>query len=726
VPPAWFVEGYAVYLESKLTTGGRVFDSTTRSLRRAIAREGRFPSLSDAGIGTYEDYPFGNTRYVFGAGFVAYLVNRFGEDGVRRAVRRYNQTLAFDDAWRDVHQIPLETLWNDWSLEEKRAAQIELETVNAAGLPAGVALHAGSGIPAWQTATRYAFVQGNTVRFARLDDTRELLEPRFTTLPSRPHRLSFTSDGALVYSRLVTRGATTHGELFRLAGGVERQLTTGARARDAIADGNCILYVASHLEQSTLRRRCDARDDAVYTPPEGWQLFHPTVNAQNEIALTVWRPGGFLDIAVIRPTEAMTADRVAPASPTGEGRDVRSTERRVSGRCGNATKSRCVLSSTLEFVTSDFAQDQFPTWLPDGRLVYSSDRSGIAQLWLARVGARESQPITSSAGGALGNAVSPVGALTFAGFTGVGTETRILPVWTPGQAQPLALSDPRALDNLRGEKYAIEPYQPNLLPVFWTPFTTNGPGATLVGADAAGIHVYQFSVGYDLFTGTGVNARADYSFAPALEYSLFAGAGYSQGFGWNSSLGATFTGRGESQVTGRFGYTVTPYLSLDDGAFTLGMSLRFDALALDAFGYLRFGWRWTLALDSSGGFSSALTLADLVRGQPVALAVGVSARGALEPRFTLQLQTHDSLDIHWRYPDGFVGLERLTLVPFATLEWQAGAALYGVGAQLMFDLTVNYYVPLSLGLEASWQSGNGFRFRFVTLVPLLDGLRSTP
>jgi WD40-like Beta Propeller Repeat len=564
------------------------------------------------------------------------------------------------------------------------------------------------------------------VRFASLDGSREILEPRFTTLPSRPHRLTFTADGALVYSRFVTRGAATYGELFRLENGLERQLTTQARARDAIADGNCILYIASHLEQSTLRRRCDVRDDAVYTPPEGWQLFHPTVNAQGEIALTVWRPGGFLDIAVLRAAERMTADRVAPDSP------ALSRQKRASGegrRRGSATESRRIqngVSSTLYFVTSDFAQDQFPTWLPDGRLVYSSDRSGIAQLWLARVGARASQPVTSSAGGALGNAVSPSGALTFAGFTGVGTETRILPAWTPGQPQPLEFSDPRALDNLRGEAYAIEPYQPNLLPVFWTPFTTNGPGATVVGADEAGVHVYQFAVGYDLFTGTGFNARADYSFAPALDYSLFAGAGFSQAFGWNSSLGASFAGRGESQVTGRFGYNVTPYLSLDDGAFTLGMSLRFDALALDAFGYLRFGWRWTLALDSSGGFSSALTLADLVRGQPVALAVGVSARGASEPRFTLQLQTHDSLDIHWRYPDGFVGLERLTLVPFATLEWQAGAALYGVGAQLMFDLTVNYYVPLSLGLEASWQSGNGFRFRFVTLVPLLDGLRSIP
>ena len=44
VPPAWFVEGYAIYLESTVTTGGRVTDSATRTLRRSMARAGRFPS----------------------------------------------------------------------------------------------------------------------------------------------------------------------------------------------------------------------------------------------------------------------------------------------------------------------------------------------------------------------------------------------------------------------------------------------------------------------------------------------------------------------------------------------------------------------------------------------------------------------------------------------------------------------------------------------------------
>jgi hypothetical protein len=119
-----------------------------------------------------------------------------------------------------------------------------------------------------------------------------------------------------------------------------------------------------------------------------------------------------------------------------------------------------------------------------------------------------------------------------------------------------------------------------------------------------------------------------------------------------------------------------------------------------------------------------LTVADVVSGQPVALAVGVSTGATLErPTLSVQVQTHNAFGIHWRYPDGFIGLERLTFVPFGNLEYAAGAPRFGAGAQLMLDFTFNYYVPLSLGVEVAWRGGNGWSVRLVTLVPLLEGLR---
>ncbi len=683
VPPAWFVEGYAVYLESKLTTGGRVRDSTTRTIRRSIARGGAFPSLSDAGIGTLESYPYGNTRYVFGAGFVDFLADRFGEAGIRRAIARYNETLTFDDAWRDVSGVTLEALWAEWAQEETKAARLESDTLVSSGLPSGQVLHLGSGVPAWQ-GTRYAFMQGNSVRFASLDGSRETLEPGFVILPSRPNRLSFAADGALVYSRLVARGTTTYGEVFRLQNGLEQQLTVAARAKDAVADGPCILYVEDHLEQSRLRQICGAENRVVFAAPDGWHLFQPAVNAGHEIALTVWRPGGFLDVALLK-------------------------------------------SDKLAFLTSDAAQDQFPAWLPDGRLVFSSDRSGIAQLYQvqlyqAQPGGATIQPITASANGAFAVSVSKTGALAFSAYTSSGLETRLLLAWTPTASIQLKMSEPQPLKGLSGAAYPVEAFAPNLAPLFWNPLTGNGLGATVYGADAAGVNSYQLSAGYDLLTGTGFNAAAAYSFAPRLDWSLNAGVSFTSSGGWNASLSAPFAGKSESQLTGRFEYTVTPYATLENSAASLGFSVRFDALGRDVFGYTVRGWRTTLNLDTTGLLSASLTLADAVQSLPVTLALRLDVAAPKTPSLTARLETHVSFGIHWRSPDGFVGLERVTLLPFVTLQAENAVYRLGFGAQALLDLNLYYYLPLSLGVEVAW-SGNAWTLRLVSLVPLLQGLR---
>ena len=91
--------------------------------------------------------------------------------------------------------------------------------------------------------------------------------------------------------------------------------------------------------------------------------------------------------------------------------------------------------------------------------------------------------------------------------------------------------------------------------------------------------------------------------------------------------------------------------------------------------------------------------------------------------FSSRLATQVSIPVHWRWVDGFVGLERVTVLPFATLASREDSLRYGFGAAALLDLTFNYYAPISLGLEASWRSGNGLTVRLVSLVPLLSGLR---
>jgi WD40-like Beta Propeller Repeat len=653
VPPAWFVEGYAIYLESKLTSGGRVQDSAVRTLRAQMARAGKFPSLTDAGIGVNEDYPFGNTRYAYGAGFVPFLIERFGEATIRRAIALYNQHLTFADAWREVTNQSLESLWTAWTNLETNRAKQELEALQKTGLEQGERLHLGSGAPAWRKDGVYAFMSGNTLRFS---DGRSSI-----VLPSRPSRLSWDGQ-ALVYSRTVVRGATIFGEVFRLENGLERQLTTQARARDAIFDGRCIVYIEDYLDESSIRRLCENSNELVYAAPQGWHLFHPAPR-DGRIALTVWRPGGFLDVAL--------------------------------------------WNGKLEFLTSDAAQDQFPTWVSDDTLAFSSDRTGSAQLHQIRLGSGQAAQLTAAPGGAYISSLLPDGRLTFSSYTASGFETRIV---KPRATQPVALEvrQPVPLDGLSGLEYPVQPYLPVPSPVFWYPATANGLGATVVGADPAGVLAWQLAGGFDFSSGWGANLSLN--FQPSLEYSInLLAALDSSGYGLR--LDMPFVGRGESQATGRVGYVLRPSVGLVNGVGFASLYGSLGALLSDDWGYLEYGWSMAGTLSTSG-YSANLVLTDAVAGLPLTVGLGLRGGYLSQPNISASLQTQFSFGVRLRSEDGFVTLERLTVQPFALFS-----SNHTVGLRLLADGILNYYVPISLGLEFSY-STSGFGFRLVTVLPL--------
>lgn len=658
VPPAWFVEGYAIYAESQLTTGGRVADAGIRTLRAQMARAGSFPSLFEAGVATFDEYPFGNTRYAFGAGFVAFLIKRYDEATIRRVIALFNQRLSFADAWQEVTQASLSSLWATWSAEESARAAQELVALQNTRLEAGQRLHLGSGAPAWQPDGTYAYMSGSTLKIGEQE----------IKLPSRPNRLSWAGK-ALVYSRNVVSGASTIGEVFRLENGIETQLTKNAHARDAIFNGRCIVYVRDVLDDSSIHQLCGSEDELVYAAPSGWHLFHLAPRGALT-ALTVWRPGGFLDIAVLR-------------------------------------------SQKLEFLTSDAAQDQFPTWLTDSELIFSSDRGGSAQLYKIKLGATQIEPLTAAAGGAYISSFSPDGRATFSSYTASGFETRIFAP-KAGTAITVVKSEPKPLDNLSGLEYQVEPYIPVPSSVFWYPATTNGIGATVVGADPAGILTWQLAAGYDVLGGTGLGANFNINFVPSLDWSANFLA-LVDSSGWGVRLSVPRIGRGESQWTGRIGYTIRPTIGLLNGVPFAALSFNFGTNQTDPWDYPLYGWNFAANLSSSSGYSLGVSSADSVAGLPLQIALGIKSQFSSQPTFSAALQIRQSFAIQWRNEDGFLAVERITIQPFFALSWQTSVAT-SIGLRLLADGVFNYYVPVTFGLELSY--GNGFAVRLVSMLPL--------
>jgi hypothetical protein len=674
IPPAWLLEGYAVYLETELTTGGRGRDATVSTLRAQVARAGEWPSLSDASIGPLERYPFGNTRYAFGAGFVPFLIGRVGEGGLRRAVQEYNGlSLDFAAAWERDNGSSLPALWEEWTALERSRAERETAALRETALPAGERIAGpGASRPVVRADGVTVWWQGGALRFAA-PAGRKLDYPEEVRLAARPDRLSWAPDGSLVYSRLTAQGARTYGEVYRLGrDGIEVPQASAGRARDATADGECILYLRDDVARSELRRLCGKDDTLAFLAPQGWHISTPAIAPDGRVALTVWRPGGFLDVAVLQ-------------------------------------------GATLSLLTSDPPQDMEPTWTADGRLLFTSDRAGSFQLH--EMSGRRLLQLSAAPGGVYAPASGPGGIVVYGSYGGRGVEAHGLRLPEDGREVAYAVDEPRPLANLDGSRYAVTPYAAELT-AFWAPAGPTGPGATAWASDPAGLHSLQFSAGLSLATLTG-EGFVSYSFQPALDWRLTATAAIDAS-GFSGALGALHAGSAESQASGVVDFRVGLRAAWLPSGPQLAAGVLLDALGEDAFGYAEDGWHLRIDASTAPAFSVALQLADATSGLPLLLDANLASGEALSA--SLRITGRATLPIRARTVDGVLGLERVSLLPFLEGEFRSGLYGYAFGGAIALDGILHYYAPVSLGLELRYGSLGGLTVRLVGLAPLLDGL----
>ena len=85
--PAWQVEGLATYEETALTGAGRLHTGDFQAILGEAARTRQLEPL-DRVNGGLTDWPSGHGPYVYGAGFHAYLADRFGDETLARLAER--------------------------------------------------------------------------------------------------------------------------------------------------------------------------------------------------------------------------------------------------------------------------------------------------------------------------------------------------------------------------------------------------------------------------------------------------------------------------------------------------------------------------------------------------------------------------------------------------------------------------------------------------------------
>jgi hypothetical protein len=484
--PGWLIEGLAVVEESAHTSGGRARSSQFDMYLRMDALEDRFLGLDLISFDG-EPWPHGNVRYLYGEAFVGFIAERHGPQALGRFIAEYGRRAVPYGVNRALRRSTGETfveLYDDFRQSVlAHAREVDAE-VRSRGLVEGRRLthHAElTRSPRFLSNDEVAYFVADARHVPELRTLRLEAGParRLTRVagPAQVTRVPGRRHDTLLFSAVdIYRGRYSYQELFELqrSGGRPRRLTRGLRGRepDVSPDGTSVAFVThgagtSHLELAQLDDIEGTRKLVVRSRPFE-QVFTPRFSPDGKrLAYSAWSHGGYRDIWVL---------------------DV------ASGR-----RSR---------LTYDRAIDRGPVFSPDGRTLYfSSDRSGISNLYAHDFDSGTISQLTNVVSGAFQPDVSPDGkTLIYVGYGARGFDLYLLPL-SDARPRPAAPSFERPQMAARAEPVAAvsEAYRPypTLYPRAWelsTDELANGHRLVLTtsGADVVGFHAYSVRFAQDL------------------------------------------------------------------------------------------------------------------------------------------------------------------------------------------------------------------------------------
>ena len=751
MPPAWFVEGIATYMESRFTPGGRLDWAYTQGLLNALfMKDGTFPDLAEMSLYSYRDWPGGRTRYLLGVRFVDYLIEKHGWESILKTLQQYNDGLilppSFATAWQRANGSSLLEEWHDWLNEERRRA-----TAYAAAAVTGNWVVKGGYDPVISPDGRLLAYQGkhgvwlmnrhgaNARRLARV----------------RTQKLWWADNQTLVYSRYIREGDGVASDVFALdvKSGQETRLTRGRHARLAAPgpDG-CVYYVRDRSgEPSSLRRLCEGVEEILWRAGGGEHLVGLAVSPGGQTALSVWH-GGVVDLALLE------GGRLRYLLP---GRLQISPPAAAPDPCagGGQGLGSCYLRDRYQHVS--------PAWDGDYTLIFRADESGVwdlykvslPEVWVTRLSASFGGIFgASSYDGVMFAAEMVSGGYAVVALPALGEPVRPAKAGSAGRQTVCAVPYPQPAPQQAGSKTAGErigcpvaapmswelpkvdlergsysPW-PSLSPYGWVVLPTSyGSQPALefsfYGLDDTGVYSYRVSGGYAFksagplggayaYLAAGIGAGVDLAGQTSpLGFTLRAGTWPAGNFSIESGLllGLASTGhwdrwnwRGKIEAGPVWG---------GGWGFEWSASARLGLEDRDPWGYLKEGGfagvagSKTVADDYLRGYGGAtwsiepfdfglVFEAGISGGRGVSLAPDSRAANGVRA----QLRLRHSFKTEWRTPDGWLVLERLTVAPGGRV-WYADGVGGGVELGIYADSVLFYAMPLPIGLRAGYASG---------------------
>ena len=476
--PGWVTEGLATYLESRLTGAGRVRGTLHEmALRTAILQGAFFPIDRASGTGTI--WPGPAARYVYGSLFIEHLARTFGPEKIPAFVEAYaGKTVPYtvDRVARSVIDASFTRAWRDWSAQLatrygavedslRRAGLTEPEILTGAGRIASFPRYASTGVLAYSAATG---LEQPAIRSIGAGGVETTIQGRTSTGP-----FSWTPGGeAIVYDQLEYAGPhRIFSDLRRTTlAGEDRRLTRSARLAEPDLDhtGRRVVAVADAGETNSLviRDLVTGSTRQLTAPARDvhWSLPRWSPGG-DRIAVSRWTSGGFHDVVLLDSAGGMSLE-----------------------------------------LTRDRAVDSSPSWSPDGRfVVFSSDRTGIPNLFAYDLAEKRLLQVTNVLTGAFSPSVSPDGRwVAFSYYQADGYHVarapflpaRFVPA-PPLRAEAARAVAPVALDG--GDGGPVRDYSPwpSVRPATWLPLVEEGgsalgagAGIAILGQDAVERHVW--------------------------------------------------------------------------------------------------------------------------------------------------------------------------------------------------------------------------------------------